>query len=234
MKKTLPRKHIFVALLLIIALIALDQGAKLAVDHFIGRDEALMQMTNTVHLHPYLNDEDSVAMQPIADESGVQVEVLLLLNSLKTTLSVTLAFLLAYAADRFIFWDIPRKSYPKLTLLLICLMISAIICSGYIDEFGWGGSLDFLCIARDTEVIRAVGDHTHTVIAPRHKIFDLKDLYIVAFLPLLIARCVLWYASLFKLLVNQEERTKLHLKFKHPIENIRRIRAARKGHSITF
>lgn len=231
MKKILPRKHFFLALLLILTLIALDQGTKLAVDHLIGRDESLMQVTNTVHLHPYLNDEDSVAMQPIADESGIPLEVLLLLDSLKTTLSVALAFLLACAADRFIFWDIPRKSYPKLTILLICLMISAIICSGYIDELGWGGSLDFLCIARDTEMIRTVGNHTHTVIAPHHKIFDLKDLYIAAAFPLIIARCLLWYASFFKLLTDKEERTKLDHKFKHPIENIRRMRAARKGNS---
>lgn len=231
MKKPINRRLVCFALLLVIFLIALDQGAKLAVDQLIGRDEALMQVTNPFHIHPYLNDEDVVAMQPLADESGIPVKTLLLLDALKLTLMSAGFFLLVYAADRFFFWDNERKSYPKLTILLICLFISAMICSVYIDEFCWGGSLDFLCIVKDAEVTQAAGDHVHTYIAPHHKIYDLKDLYLMAHLILLLVRVCLWLGSLLKLCLNEQTRATLEDKFKHPIANIDRMRTAHTNQS---
>lgn len=221
--KHLFRQPFVQILLAVILLIAIDQGLKCLVHATVAGGEELLSVTNTLHIHPYLNDEDAVQMQPTADEKGMDVRLLLVLRSLPKDLFFYALLFLIYGWLRFLFWDLSMPRLPLLTRGGLALFLSGTLCSGYIDEIFWGGSLDYICLALDRRV--SAGDHYQTV--PRHIIFDTKDIYLtvgIAFLILFALRIWVWAMRICR---DKDVSKKIDQRILHPIKSIRSMREAK-------
>ena len=217
-------KKWMVILLLLVGLILLDQGSKIIISQNYTMDrDAYISITNTVHIHPYLNDEDAQAMMPLAEKLSLDVRVLMAFQFvLYLILFVGVGLLVAFCL-RFFFWDYHLKKYPRLTTAWLLFFAAAFLCSAFFDELFWGGSLDFICFVKDIEI--SVGNHMH--LAPRHRIMDLKDIYIFIGSAFLIVRSILFSisVSVSEKKGKQEGIVSLLEKCKHPLQNLRNMRA---------
>lgn len=216
MKKLMSNKVIKVIFIILI-LIVLDQGLKLIVHNTVASNDKLFTISNTIHIHPYLNDEDAQSMLPVAESKNMDVRVLLVLNSLWKDTIVLLIGLFICGWVWVIFWDLNMPKNPLLLQWGLSLVFSGVICSNYVDEYFWGGSLDFICIAFDKQV--SISDHYHTV--PKHIIFDAKDIFIWIGLALLIVyvfKFLIWAVKIDK---DKEASQKISYRVFHPIKAIK-------------
>ena len=217
-------KKWMVILLLLVGLILLDQGSKLIISQNYTMDrDAYISITNTVHIHPHLNDEDAVKMMPLAEKLSINVRVLMAFQFVLYLVLFVGVGLLVACCLRFFFWDYRLKRYPRLTTAWLLFFVAAFLCSAFFDELFWGGSLDFICFVKDIEI--PVGNHTH--LAPRHRIMDLKDLYIHIGNAFMLVRVVLFCISVSaaEKKDSSEGIVPLLEKCKHPLQNLRNMRA---------
>lgn len=163
-------KHLLTAMVL---LILLDQGIKLLVERTIPQSESLMQVSDTFHLHPYINNENMTVLFEKATESGVPLWLYVAGNMAYKLFGSALTALALCALSSFCSHLCGGKQHTLLLLLQSALLLSAAICN-CICMLLRGGSLDFLCFAENVQI--PYGDHFHTV--PHHTIFDFKDLYL--------------------------------------------------------
>ena len=156
-------------LLLILLLILLDQGVKLAIDCLYTADGDSMQ-TVGVHLHPEVNGENARRAEERAERTGLSVPFWMSVNSAGKGILALLALFFvcfAYVALR----TANLRAYPRLAGLISVFIFAGVLCS-IIDDLFWGGSLDWFCISR---IIHG-SDQRHDI---AHFIFDLKDLYLL-------------------------------------------------------
>ena len=198
------KKRFWLFLLFIFALIALDQGAKLLVSNFVTVEDNILLVSNTVHIHPIFNNECVLQCSQMAEKTNVSLYFWLVLDALKTTLGLALPFVLGILGRKFLFGNKTVKSYPILTGILVCFLISGLICH-IVDDFFWGGALDFICISWD-DTLQVNGILQNIV---RHKSFDLKDFYVYIGMVLLVFR------SILEILVYAQNKDIVTEKLKH-------------------
>lgn len=210
----MKKRTILWVILAILLLIVLDQGAKLAVDHFYVEPEGILQVNHTVHIHRIFNDSDALEAAAHAEETGRSPGFWMAVHILDLAVGIVLVFAVIFFIDRFFLWDIDAKRYPKLTGAWFSLTLSAMLCH-FIDDIFRGGCPDFLCIPRDYK--EPVGDHFHDAIL--HRAYDLKDLFLFLGTVLFFILVILWLIEFIK----YDKRDEKHLiaKFKHPIRNIK-------------
>lgn len=199
------KKRYWLFLLLFFVLIVLDQGAKLLVSNFVTVEDNILLVSNTVHIHPILNDECVLQCSQMAEKTNVSLYFWLVLDTLKTTLGLALPFVLGVFGRKFFFGDKAVKNYPILTGMLVCFIMSGLICH-IVGDFFWGGSLDFICISWD-DTLQINGVLQNIV---RHKSFDLKDFYVY------IGKVLLVFRSILEILVYVQNKDIVTEKLKHP------------------
>ena len=207
MKKRLGWYFIF-----IIILILLDQGTKLLISDFYNAEDGILLVSNTVHIHPIFNDECVLQWTKTAEKTNIHLYVWLFLDALKTVLSFLFPIGMAILLRMFFFWDKSVRKYSLLTGIMLCVLLSAFLCH-VIDDFVWGGALDFICISWD-DIFETNGVVQNIV---RHKSFDLKDFYIC------IGMILLWIRGIFEILVYVKNKDIVDDRLRHPIQNIKTI-----------
>lgn len=158
---------------LLLLLILLDQGAKLLIEQTVPFDDSLMRVSNTFHLHPAINDENMTSLSAKALESGNPLWLYVAGNIAFKLFGAVFACAVMYPLLSFCACLIGGKFRRGLFLLQATLLIASSVCN-CICMLLRGGSLDYLCIAKDIQI--AYRDHFHAV--PSHRIFDIKDLYV--------------------------------------------------------
>ena len=188
-------KKILWCILIISFLVLLDQGAKLAVDHFYVEPDGVMQVSNTIHIHPELNSDVTQKFDIHAEKTGLNYYFWSCADALVNSVIMLLLFGFVYSICRFFFWDTDVKWYSALAPVWICPMVAAGICRYYFDNILWKGCLDFICISWNDQA--AVEDHLHNVV--KHLHFDLKDLYLYTGLIVFLIYIILFGISFIKL-----------------------------------
>ena len=198
--------------LLIIILILLDQGTRLLISNFYTVKGGLLLVSNTVHIHPILNDECVLQCTKTAEKTNIHLHVWLFLDALKTAVSLFFPIVMAILLRKFFFWDKSIRKYLLLTGIMMCFLLSAFFCH-VIDDFVWGGALDFICISWD-DILVTNGVVQNIV---RHKSFDLKDFYVY------IGMILLWIRAIFEILVYVKNKDVIADRIVHPVQNIKTI-----------
>lgn len=207
------KKRLGWCFILIIILILLDQGSKLLISNYYTVKDGILLVSNTVHIHPILNDECVLQCAQTAEKTNIHLYVWLFLDALKTVLSFLIPIVVAILLRKFFFWDRSVKKYSLLTGIMICFMLSACLCH-IIGDYVWGGALDFICVSwDDTLVISGVAQNI-----VRHKSFDLKDFYAY------IVMILLWVRGILEMLVYMKNKEVMADRLRHPIQNIKTIK----------
>lgn len=155
-------------LLLILLLILLDQGVKLAIDRFYTADGDPMQAVG-VHLHPEVNGENALRAETRAEQTGLPAPFWMAVNLFEKIFLALLALFfvcVAYVAMR----TANIRAYPRLAGLICAFTFAGVFC-GILDDLFWGGSLDWFCVSR----VVHVSDQRHDL---AHFILDWKDVYL--------------------------------------------------------
>ena len=147
----------------ILLLILLDQGSKRIVENHYSIPENAMQITDAIHIHPCLNDQNLQSLLPIAETISVNVYFLLCIRAVLFTLLLLVGMWLCYQIHSFFFWDRQKKSYARLNVAIVCFTMAGMFCSVYLDELCFGGSLDWICYAWDG-VKTIHNDHAYPVV----------------------------------------------------------------------
>lgn len=156
-------------LLLILLLILLDQGVKLAIDRFYTVDGDPMQ-TVSVHLHPEVNGEDLLQAEARAEQTGLPLPFWMAVNIAgKGILALLAMFFICFAHVALKTANI--RAYPRLVGFISGFTFAGTLCS-ILDDLLRGGSLDWFCVSR----VVHVNDQRHDI---AHFIFDLKDVYLL-------------------------------------------------------
>ncbi len=187
------KRYIIFFIAAVVCLVALDQGVKLIIEQTVPQDEALMRVSDTVHIHPYVNGEDLTELTHQAKEDGKPLGLYLAWHILDVLSRPVLLSLGAGAVGMYLPYVLHGKRRIWLWLTHSALACSAAVCN-VICLLLRGGSLDFVCIATHTEV--PYGDHFHTV--PRHVIFDLKDVFLLIGIALFALLLLLLVADLIR------------------------------------
>ncbi len=167
------KRYILFLAVAIICLVTLDQGVKLIVEQIVPQDEALMRISDTVHIHPYINGENLAELTQQAKEDGKPFGLYLAWHIFDILSRPVLLSFGAGVIAMYLPYVLRGKRRTWLWLTNIALVCSATVCN-VICLLLRGGSLDYFCIATHTEI--PYGDHFHSV--PRHFIFDLKDVFL--------------------------------------------------------
>ena len=194
----------------IIILILLDQGTKLLISNFYIVKDGILLVSNTVHIHPIFNDECVFQCTKTAEKTNIHLYVWLFLDALKTAVSILLPIVMAILLRKFFFGDKHIKKYPCLTGIMLCVLLSAFLCH-VIDDFVWGGALDFICISWD-DTLMTNGVVQNIV---RHNSFDLKDFYIY------IGEILLCIRGILEVFVYMKNKDILDDRLRHLIQNIK-------------
>lgn len=209
---------------IILVLIVLDQGIKIIVNNTIPAKEELFSVSNTIHIHPYLNDKDAKELSPIAQEKNIDVRILVIFYSFFKDIAFFFFAFILCGWFWLLFWDFNIPKNPFLVRTGLGFLLGGVICGGYIDELFWGGSLDYICISFYKKVL--VTDHYHIV--PKHIIFDAKDIFLLIGFGVLVAYVAQILAWAFKTSKDKEISRKIDYRLIHPIKTIKTILAARK------
>lgn len=218
----MKKKTIIICISAILMLIALDQVSKLFVDIFFEVPENADLLTNTLHIHPRINDEGINSVLPISEALSVNIYVILILRAIIFSVLFLVFVAALYGIHKFFFWDCNKKKYTVLNIAIFSLAAASEICSFYIDELFWGGSLDWICISWSGQKI--VNGHYHPI--AYHLTLDLKDIYVYIAILLLVVRLVLFIITYLK--SDPQERKGFKQKEKHPLQNIKNMMAAEK------
>lgn len=180
MKKA--RKYLL--LILILLLLLLDQGVKLAIDHFCIVDGDPMQAVG-VHLHPEVNGKNALWAEAQAERTGLPVPFWMAVNAAgKVGLLLLALFFVGLACVALVTAN--KRAYPHLVGSIIAFACAGTLCS-ILDDLFRGGSLDWFCISR----VVHVGEQRHDI---AHFILDLKDVYlhvvVVAVILFFLLACV--------------------------------------------
>ncbi len=156
---------------IVLMLVALDQGGKLLVDKYFVPGEDLSKVFDTVHIHPVINDENITNMKAKSLETGKSVGYYLLLDTLERiglvgAMVAAVILILRVSEKRGL------KSYPVLGKAIILLSIAVGVC-GILDTVVWRGTLDFICVCW-----KSVDSSGMEIII--HKSADIKDFYLDA------------------------------------------------------
>ena len=213
-------KHSRYIILTTLLLVLLDQGAKLLVSSLVEVNEAVLAVADRVHIHPVLHQDVREGLLPLSEATGIPVLVWSLGRALLLSLAFATMLLFLYWAHKFVFWDAQDRPRPLLSQPIVCLWSAGLLCSCFIDQLFWGGSLDFICVATSRTVICEQCHLPHEM--PWHRlIFDLKDVYIWLALLLLWIRIIAWLIALLK--YDKANSEALKPKFRHPIQNIKQM-----------
>lgn len=214
------RRNLYCAIIILI-LIGLDQGTKRIVENNSSIPENVMQITNAIHIHPCLNDQNLQSLLPIAETISVNVYFLLCIRAVMFSILFCAGVGMCYQIHNFFFWDCKKKSYVRLNTAILCLTVAGILSSAYFDELCLGGSLDWICCAWE-RARQDYGTHSHAVVY--HFTFDLKDIYLWLGMGLFVLRIVLFLSTYLK--STKEEQKRYDRKLKHPLQNIQSRKAA--------
>ena len=207
----MKKRTILWIVLAILLLILLDQGAKQLVKHFYVERE---HESYTIRIHPVVNDATAREFTALAEESGMNYSLLLILDMLKKFFDYALSLAAACLVTRFFFWDMDVKKFRVFTGMIVSLVAAGTICH-YLDSLLWHGCLDFICISWDVQV--PVGDHFHNVV--HHEALDIKDLYLYSGAALLFIRVMIWLIQFIRYGLKNEKN--LIEKLRHPIRNVK-------------
>lgn len=199
--------------ILIIVLILLDQGTKLIISNFYTVKDGILLVSNTVHIHPILNDRCVLEYTQIAEKTSIPLFVWLFLDPLKAAVSFFVPIMIAMLFRKFFFWDKSVKKYSLLTGIMICFILSACLCH-ILGDFIGGGSLDFICFSWDDTIV--INGVLQNIV--RHKSFDLKDFYIYIGMILLCVR------GIIELFIYMKNKDVIADRLRHPIQNMKTIK----------
>lgn len=181
--------------LLVFFLVLLDQGAKLAIDRFYTYDaDALMQVKNTVHLHPKVNFETPNQLADKAEHSGIpllfwKIADVAVLGFLAVSLIGLIWFLSKILSKITVLTG--AKPPTRFSRALVGLAAAAAV-SGECDRLFWDGTHDFLCVSRTY-----FDDRGKEMIL--HEVRDLKDCYLDLLVVLLAVFLLLTVWKILKL-----------------------------------
>lgn len=189
-------KKICKFLLIIFVLVSIDQFAKIVVYNYYDFDEALMQVKDTVHIHPRMHYKVINECVQLAEKTGLNVSFWFYVKSLLLVISGCIFNLLIYGTHKIS--DIARlKTRKTFVGVLLVLLNSGAICS-LLDRLLWGGTLDFMCISK-----------TFTSDLGKLKILhitrDIKDCYLEASFVLFCIYAVLVAIDFSKLKKDKEK-----------------------------
>ena len=122
------RKYFYWCLIFSVMLILLDQGSKLLISNCFEAKEEILLVSNTVHIHPILNDRCVLEYTQIAEKTSIPLFVWLFLDPLKAAVSFFVPIMIAMLFRKFFFWDKSVKKYSLLTGIMICFILSACLC----------------------------------------------------------------------------------------------------------
>jgi len=157
-------------LFFVFLLVAIDQFSKLLVSHFFTYDpESLMQVKDTVHIHPLVNHSNAEWIEQMVQKTGIDSFFWKSFDFINLIL-VSLLF-------HFIVLGLYQVSvianFKKLFALVYTLHIligSTTICALF-DRLFWDGTQDFLCISKSY-----IADSGKLKIS--HLAADIKDCYL--------------------------------------------------------
>ncbi len=233
----MKRRYVVTVLLVALFLITLDQGSKLwiASTHPIPDFVHAEGETGTLHIHPYLNDEMTEALSPMAERLGMDVRWLLLGEVVGITLGLALIFLVMVDIPRYFLWDVPRPPKGRFRRAAdVCgpaLYIALLVCGAWMDELLWGGSLDWIAVIRRAEHADVLPGHNHGGFVYQCRTWDIKDLYVILALCMMFVYGICMVITLLR--QPKEVRAGYDEKGKHPIRNIRAMRADRRSRKET-
>ncbi len=139
-------KKIYKYLLIIFVLVFIDQFAKIVIYNYYDFDEALMQVKDTVHIHPRMHYKAINKCVQLAEKTGLSVSFWFYANSLLLVISDCIFNSFIYVTYKF--FDIAHlKTRKTFVGVLLVLLNSGAICS-VLDRLLWGGTLDFMCISK--------------------------------------------------------------------------------------
>lgn len=218
------RKKLLVILIVIIALIALDQVSKLIVCNIYGINEGIpddyTENTKGLHIYPLINDSDKNAAQNISNLSGISADLVYALY-LSFFIIGGMAFTLAMSyVPKFFYWDTQRSTIPFVRYALFCLGVSSSVCSLIIDEIFWGGSLDWICISTMFhKPFGAPSEYKAIFLA-----IDFKDIYL--FMAVILVIVVFAHFVYGYMRSSAQVRKAFDDKVLHPIKNIKNMLAS--------
>lgn len=207
--------------IIIIFLIFVDQLSKLLVHLFIDITDEMLMVSNTVHIHPWFNEDQGWLFNYIYDNIANDIFIVTCIESFVVVFLCVQLFFLIYLFHQFLFWNAEIKSYKILTGVCFSFLISGMICSKIFDAFIWKKTLDYICIVREVVRVCPTCHKTHPV--PWHWFhFDLKDIYLLIGFLLFIVRIALWIVEFSK--YEKKHKKDLNNKFRHPIQNIKNMK----------
>lgn len=212
----MTKKRVFIFGITTVFLIFLDQISKVFIKAFFIYDSK-KTFFNILHIHPRINSEGVDFANEITKYLDIDINVILILRALFFILILGSVIFLWIFIYMFFFWGCNKKTYMFLNLPLLSFGISSVVCSFFMDELFFGGSLDWICIFGTRK--KLVNNHYHLI--ESHLTFDIKDLYVLITIILFILRLILGIYTVLK--STSEERKKYVFRANHPIKNIKEM-----------
>lgn len=204
-------KKVIKYIVIILLLIVLDQGAKLLVDIFFIADVDLMQVSNTIHIHPMVNDSTILEITQKANDSQLSFSFLMFFYIAKDVISFFFICLALNVVSRFCS-ETKLKMNPKIINIVICLSIAAVLCN-WIDQVFWRGTHDFICVS--WEGTEWSVDHYYPII--NHHSMDFKDIYI--YITIVLVPLFFIIVAIKTFILNKEERKELEKELIQRLKN---------------
>ncbi len=176
-------KRFLKILCLIVLLSAMDQGAKILVSQLFNYDpESLMQVKDTIHIHPMVNHSNAEWIIEMVQKTGIGVVFWKLFDQITRLLtSALIHFMVFYVHRASVIANLKKRVALVHTLYVL---IGSITVCGILDRLFWHGTQDFLCISNSF-----IADSGNLKI--RHLSADIKDCYLDLFVVLLFVYVIL-------------------------------------------
>ncbi|HBL85160.1 MAG: hypothetical protein A2Y17_01320 [Clostridiales bacterium GWF2_38_85] len=208
-------------IIIILLLVALDQGAKLIVAHIFDGDVVLASEidnankitanSDTFQIYPIINDSPVQKLLQKAEGSKISIGFLMLIDIIMNAIISALILLALYKIFRFL-----SKTKLKMSTKIINGLVYFSIASWAvrsIDKIFWDGTLDFLCISWKGTQWRV--DHYHPM--TYYRAFDITDIYLIICMLLGLLLLILIIINLLKL--SKEERKDIDKEFKQRLKS---------------
>ena len=198
-------------ILAVFILVLVDQGAKVLVESFSEFDnEDLMQVANTVHLHPRINYETPEECAELAERTGIDAAIWQWLIALRKLLLGASLIVFIFAIDKL--KDIAALNRRKALTNVLLILLGAVTVAGCIDTALWGGTRDFLCISFMFEAAsgrQMIG----------HLASDIKDIYLDISFVLFIYYVIRSINDIYAVVKDKEAFAAFKLAFKERIKS---------------
>ena len=160
-------------------LILIDQCSKICIYNCYTFDQEalLMQVKDTIHIHPKKNTDISDGIADILQRFGADTKIVLVVNIIEKIISVAAIVFIVFSIDWILrFAKVKHSPFLRDSILVLTLGGGL---SHICDTLFWGYTLDFICISKS--YVSQTGN-----LRIAHITSDIKDAYLDIWLVLAI------------------------------------------------